>query len=362
MAKFSSRSHVQRRTINRAFLTVLALVAIAMPTAAEAMANRIVELEGKAQIKRKDSSEYRPAFRGYTLKLGDLLQPEAGAVVKVRCADRKLRQVPVRVPSGLQTICPGARSLAARDPDNVFLELLQDEFEYETLLLKEQPLLKWSPVPGATIYQASLMAVDETIWEQEVNSNAVRYTGPALQSGFGYRLVVEAVDSDASFNYELTLTQLEPVLAEIVQEEVAQIEAEEASQEAKALMLADYYREREPAMLLAAAEPLEALVEGNRTAVVHRLLGDIYVRLGRWQEAEARYSQALTLAEAVGNEEEEAAAQEGLAHVFVAKGKLTESREWLTQAKESYALSGSRERGDVVSEWLAKLTTAIDHQ
>lgn len=348
--------------MNHTVVSVLALTlsAIAMPTIANAAINRIVELQGEAKIKRKDSPEHRSAFQGYILKPGDVLQPESGAALVVSCADRELRQVQAGVPSGLETICPSTRSLDAK-PDDIFLDLLNDEFEYETLLL-EQPLLQWPSISGATRYRAALVAADEVTWEQEVSDRSVRYAGPALQPGVEYRFVVEAVDGNAVANYELRLKQLEPALKERVYEEVAQIEAEDVSQEAKALMLTDYYRERQPAMLLAAAAPLEALVEQRtQTAVVHRLLGDIYVRLGRWQEASTRYQQALTLAELVGNEEEKAAAQEGLAHVFVAREKLAESKDWLTQAREGYKLVGNVEREEVVSQWLTKLNIAIDH-
>jgi tetratricopeptide (TPR) repeat protein len=138
------------------------------------------------------------------------------------------------------------------------------------------------------------------------------------------------------------------------------IDTESVSEEAKALMLVDVYWEEydkvKSGFLFAAATPLEKLVQsGNQTPVIHRLLGDIYLRLGRWQEAEEKYQKVILLAESEKNPFEIPAAQEGLAHVAVIKGDFSEARKFLLEAKQGYQIAGDGKQVELIQGWLEKL-------
>lgn len=343
---------------------ILAVSLTLLPTVAQAGRNRIVELEGEAQIRLAGTTSYQPVFKGMTLILGDLLLPDEGTVAIVNCSDGKPRKAQAGVPSGLKAICPGAKSTDPRGEDNIFLDLLRGEFTYQTLLLAENPLLSWSPVSGVNRYRVKVKAGEEVIWEEIVEGTSVRYQGEPLRPKFFYDLVVEAMKEDEPALYQLKMRLVNPIAAELVREKVAVIESELVSEEAQALMLADRYREEQESVtsgfLLAAALPLEKLLQsGNKTPVVHRLLGDIYLRLGRQQEAKETYQKGILLAESENNLSETAAAQVGLAHLAVSEGNFSEAKRLLEKAREAYQLMEDDRQLDLIQGWLIELEKRI---
>ena len=205
--------------------------------------NRIVELTGEAQIQRVGTNTYQRAFPGMTLTVGDILLPDRGAVVRVRCGDRRLRSAQAGVMSGLKTICPGSRNTDARVATPIFIDLLEEDFVYQTLVLTDKPLLSWSSVPGATSYRVQLKAGERIIWSETVEDTNVLYSGEPLRPKFVYELVVEAVDGDGSSPYQLQLRRTERGF--LIEEEVEKIKLESVSEEVQALLLADYYLEQQ---------------------------------------------------------------------------------------------------------------------
>lgn len=370
MAQHSTRKtgDSKQDTINCWILLVFVLgIAVSViPRRVRAEPNRIEVLEGEAQIKRMGEEDYHPVFQWQEIRPGDELLPAEGSVVKVRCGDRqrRLKSVSAGVASGLGTICPNTvRNTDARGKERIFLDLLRGEYVYETALLEEKLILRWSAVEGATSYQVWLAKGNEVLWQQVVNDTQIPYSGLPLQPGMRYRLVVVTNDLPPASVYELGLKLLSERRREIVSNEIATIEKIEATDAAKALMLADYLGEQldslEPATYFAAVAPLENLGQEAETATVHRVLGDIYVRLGWMGEAETRYRKSLRLGIRAGNLEEKAKAQEGLAHVYVATRELAESKRWLVEAQENYQLAGDGKRADLVSRWLDKLNALI---
>lgn len=320
--------------------------------------NRIVELTGKAQIQRLGATNLQPAFLGMTLNLGDLLVPNEGAVVRVRCSDRHLRSAQAGVMSGLKTICPGSKNTDARAATPIFLDLLEQDFIYQTLVIGDRPLLSWQAISGATSYRVQIKAGEQIIWSQTVKDTNVIYSGESLRPKFFYQLVVEAVDGDLSSPYQLQLRRTEQGF--LIEEEIKQIESEPVSKKVQALLLADYYLEQQDELksgfLLSASQALEKLIQqGDRVSFFHRLLGDIYLRLGRLQEAEEKYDQVLSLAESEQNWEEIAKTKVGLAHLAVIEGNLSEARELLLEAQKVFRLTENSEQVDLIQGWLVKL-------
>ena len=339
---------------------ILAMSLTFMPVVALAEKNRIVEIQGEAQIKLVGATDYQPAFTGMILVLGDILLPGEGTEAIINCSDGKPRKAQAGVPSGLKAICPSAKSTDPRAGDNIFLDLLRREFTYQTLLLTENPLLSWSAVSGVNRYRVKVKAGEEVIWEETVAETNVRYQGEPLRPRFFYDLVVETVKESEPLLYQLKLRQVNSVTAKLVREKVAAIEGELVSEEAQALMLVDLYREEQESVtsgfLLAATLPLEKLVQsGNQTPTVHRLLGDIYLRLGRQQETREIYQQGLSLAESQNNLWETAAARVGLAHLAVSEGNFSAATRLLEKAREAYQLMEDDKQLDLVQGWLVEL-------
>jgi len=300
MAQYRARKNRQsnRDAVNGwVFLTFLLSSFLALiPFQARAESSRIEVLEGEAQIKREGEVDYTPVFQWQEITLGDELLPGEGSIVEVRCGDRqrKLKSVSAGVASGLGTICPDiVRNRDARGKERIFLDLLRGEFVYETALLDEQLILHWSEVSGATSYRLWLAKSNEVLWQQEVNDTQIFYDGSPLEVGVRYRLVVVSDDIAPSTVYDLTLKLLSERQREIVNDEVLKIKKLEGTETARALILADYLTEQldslEPATYLAAVASLENLGQAAESATVHRVLGDIYVRLGWMEEAETRY-------------------------------------------------------------------------
>ncbi len=351
----------------RILLTLLlGLAFVGIPRAVRAEPNRIEVLQGEAQIKREGQNNYVPALQWNEINLGDLLWPAEGAVVKVRCGDRQrqLKSVSAGIPSGLRTICPSnVSNIYARGKERIFLDLLRGEFAYETALLEEKLVLRWPAVEGAGRYRLWLAQGNEVLWQQVVSETQIPYAGPALQAGTRYRLVVVTDDIPPTGVYELELKLLREGQRQTLGAEVAAIKQLEATEAARALILADYLGteldSREPVTYLAAAAPLENLGQDAEAATVHRLLGHIYMRLGWMPEAEARYRKALRLGIRSRNLEEKAKAQDGLAHIFLSRRELAQSKRWLEEAQENYQLAGDGKRSELVLRWLDKLNTII---
>ncbi|MGK7893137.1 MAG: tetratricopeptide repeat protein [Xenococcus sp. (in: cyanobacteria)] len=198
------------------------------------------------------------------------------------------------------------------------------------------------------------------IWEEIVEATSVEYKGEPMVHEFFYDLVVEARTEDEPAVYQLRMRLVNPVTTDFVSKQIAAIESESVSEEARALMLVDFYLEEQESVtsgfLLAAAQTLENLVQnGNQTTVVHRLLGDIYLRLGWRQEAKEIYQQVILLAEAENNLSETAAAQVGLAHLAVSEGNFSEAAGLLEKAQEVYKLMENSQQFDLIRDWLIEL-------
>lgn len=372
MAKYCPRkiSSSKENAISYQILStlLLGLIVIVIPRPARAWPNRIEVLQGVAQIKRQGSQEYVPAYESEEIRSGDLIWPEEGTIVKVRCGDseRKLRSVDAGIPSGLSIICPdNSRNTDARGNQQIFLPLLRGEWVAETALLNETPMLRWPAVTGAERYRLWLTRGNEVVWESVVIGTETSYEGPVLESGTRYRMVVVTDDIPPKNVYQLEFKLLTPKQRERIENEITSIKQLDTTETAKAILLADYLMEQldslDPASYLAAATPLENLGPNLESAIIHRLLGDIYIQLGWIGEAEVRYKKALRLGIRTRNYEEKAQAHEGLAHVHLAIRNLLESKRSLNKAQENYHLAGNESRALMISRWLDKINTLISH-
>ena len=131
------------------------------------------------------------------------------------------------------------------------------------------------------------------------------------------------------------------MVQDTIEKEIDEIMAEDVNEEAKALMLVDVYVNQNRQLFLDAANVLETIVKNeSKTTIIHRLLGDMYLYLGKIEAAKIQYSQALDLAKSGDNIEEMAASQAGLASVAVIHQQLETAKTLLLQAQNNYKRSG----------------------
>ncbi|NEO66639.1 MAG: tetratricopeptide repeat protein, partial [Moorea sp. SIO4G2] len=209
--------------------------------------------------------------------------------------------------------------------------------------------------PGATSYQVSVQDASLTLdWRTKTSNTEIQYPGePPLQPDSYYLVTVKTdkgYSSDHEQGVDLSFTLLHAQQAESVTTAVAQLKQQQLTQEVETLTLAYLYHSYD--LKAEAIELLEELVkEGNQTAAVYQLLGDLYQEVGLSQQGKRLYLQALELAKGTRNLEGQAQAQVGLAQL---ENNKTEAIEWLTQAQRNYQRLGHITKVQEVKEWLIR--------
>lgn len=355
-------SRLQISVTIKAIALALALIGTVASQQANA-ADQIIEVRnGSVTIQRDNKSQ--AAGVGTTLRARDEIRPTSGAVITVLCNNNSTRQV--RRASGLGSICPD--SVGPRYPTDgrggcSFLAFLNHRCIYATQLRVADPTLRWPSITGASQYQVQLSQANQILWQQTVTGTQIHYEGPPLQPGATYQLLVTAVGQATESPYRLSLAHLDDTQAQAVQAAIAQIQTQNLSPESQAIALSTIYQEagksvdpNQPGLVLDAIATLEPLVTaGNQTSYVHRSLGDLYLQIRLLDLAIDHYQATLRLSQATPDQENQAAAQIGLANIAAAKGDRAEAERWLTQARQGYVALGNTEQVDLVDQWLSKL-------
>lgn len=342
-------------------------VAIANPSAESIPIGRIVEVRGAVQLKRRSWSGYRPTTVGTLLYSGDLLQPSAEAVVRVRCtADNQLRSVSAGVPSSINNYCSLPRPLRPQCPGydcpRGNTASLNQNIPYilsprRTLILTDKPLFRWNGVTGATLYTVRLKGAGWE-WLTTVNGTEAAYTGDQpLQLGVYYSLVIETDAGRSSLEEDvpgLGFKLLDNPERRQVQSAVSQVETAELNEEAKALSLTDLYLKY--GLKADAIDTLETLVQKNsKTPAVYQTLGELYWQLALLSEAEANYLKALELIPAE-DIDGQASTAEGLGDVYTATGETDKAKKYLQLALTQYKILGDLQRVQQLENQLRELT------
>ncbi len=327
---------------------------ILFPNIAEAA--KILELTGDVQIKRKDNQDFLPADTGMIINFGDQIKLSETATGKVRCLDKKIKTLLPGDISGLNSICPGERNTDPR-VGSIFAELLDGSYQYQTEIMSDKPLFTWPLVKDTNSYQVKITVGEQVIWEKLVNETQIIYDGSVLRPKVPYLLSVTATDQNSPF-YQLRLNRVSSVIQDTIQKETDEIKQENVSEEAKALMLVDVYVNQNQQLFLDATNTLESVVKTeSKTPIIHRLLGDMYIYLGKIEAAKIQYLQALSLAKSGNNIEEIAASHTGLASVAVINQDLETAKTLLLQAQEHYKQSGRLSEDKLVQGYLELLAT-----
>lgn len=178
-----------------------------------------------------------------------------------------------------------------------------------TKLLSVNPVLRWTPVTGATKYsvivRGPLPKSDQNKahvphpWETRVSGTEIAYpsTAPRLVPGVDYKLLVQAGDRSSAQEPGLGLgfSIMVPKERKAVEKQQRQIEQMGLPEGPTQFLIANLYAAY--GLNAEAIQRLEAISPTFKVAAVMRLLGELYLDIGLTREAEADYLKALDMAQ-----------------------------------------------------------------
>lgn len=181
-------------------------------------------------------------------------------------------------------------------------------------VLSDRPTLRWHMVSGTTTVTITLESTDGLARAAKVVSGtelAYPDDWPPLQrNGADYRLLVQpttglsAIVSSPGSGF----TALDSERAARVQALAERLKTRVTNDAAQALLLAELYLhhdERYP-LRSEAAELLRNVPDGEKIRAIQQLLGEVYLQMGLFAEAQQSLEQALALATEAGEAEFEA--------------------------------------------------------
>jgi hypothetical protein len=281
-------------------------------------------IQGKVHVKRRVWHNYALASLGTPVRYGDLLQVDGSA--KVVCADLTLHvlasgvsDVPC-VGGGPPFSFRGQLSEIPRGESASFPRVLSPR---QTRLLSPQPMLRWTPVPGAITYNIEIRCdnMTEPLVRDISSMTEIQYpkSAASLKPGRECKLIVTV--GDRRSDEEKPGPKLKPVFSVIEpKERAALVKQTKRIQElgldpiATGLLIAHLYAAN--GLNAEGIERLEKLAPSSKEPVVLRLLGELYLAIGLVSKAEAAYGTALDLARTANDDEGQALAHERLAQIY----------------------------------------------
>ena len=348
------------------FTVLCPLIAIATVLGAmsSVSAQLIIESSGEVLLKR-GSSEYRQTGVGERLQPGDSLMPTAGATVEVLCKNSDIWTVPAGIASELSAGCPEDTTLLVRgetknrpggnNPNIPFI--IYPRMMYVS---QAKPTFRWNGVEGASVYTVRLIGpAGKAEWETEVQSTALEYPddAPPLEWGVKYLVTVEADNGASSVDDEggiLGFEVLDEFTFDEVQNEAKEILVKNLTDRQKAIALAELYRKE--GLIAEAISTLESIEDGDgQTALVYRLLGDLYSQVGLNLFAGARYENATEFFQQSLDRFAIASARAAMAGIELMLGNSQEADRLANQTEADYLALGHL---DGVTELKAQLDNA----
>ncbi len=357
-------------------LKIVVVIAITLTSAAMvelasvASAQQVIKCVGDVRVKR-GSYEYRPLGAGERLQPDDLILAASGSIVKVICENGTLWRVPTGKISSLNLGCPervtmvvmGETRFRPGGSDSRIPYLLYPRMTY---LLKDRVTFRWNGVKGVTRYTVRLLGPEGVESQTEVTSTEVVYPddfpddAPSLDWRVKYLVTVETdngfsslQDSGGVLGFEL----LDEYVIQKVEEEATKIaDFEDRTEEERSLTFAAMYRREN--LTAEAIATLEALVKGgSQTAVVYRMLGDLYAEVGLNLLAEARYETALKLFTSTQEQSALTGTRASLAVIKIMLGKEQAAEQLLTQVKAEYQAMGDEQSTTALEQRLTQAAT-----
>jgi hypothetical protein len=206
----------------------------------------------------------------------------------------------------------------------------------DTKILEAQPLLRWNPVDGIQRYSVKVSGPGVE-WTTEVSQSQVRYNGKeVLQPGIRYRVSIKGTKEGSLANDDITgFSLLDRATVAQVKAEISILQKEGINSEAKILELA--HLERSYELYEAAIVRLNQwLSQGNQSAAVQQLLGDLYWQIKLPRLAEQYYRTAQKLMQQNKNTWGEAEALNRLGKLGWELGQIKAAIAYLEAAKPVY--------------------------
>ncbi len=316
--------------------------------------NLLFVSDGDVELKRKNWSDFQPAFFGAKLFLGDQVKMGEDAAAVVLCDNLTAWTPPPGAPSGLNKGCRPAPDPILRPPEGWFFNTKGDHSPLipyiisprATRLLNRRPILRWNPSPGARLYTVRVSG-GNTSWEARTGETEIVYSGdPPLEQEINYLLTVNADNGKSSVDEGargLGFSLLPENDSRRVKDAMKQLPDLEPREEAFLYTAALLYLGND--LITEAIEILDSLAQSmNKSARVYNTLGECYRGVGLVLPAKLRYEQALERATAAGDIEGEAIALEGLAEMYARLGNAEKTKECFLKARAAYTRLGDAER------------------
>jgi hypothetical protein len=329
--------------------------------------NVLVAVQGQIAIKRASWSQFVPAVFGTLIRLGDELRLEGSSIAKIACADLSLVTVragaigvPCQVVKPILLFQGSAIRATRADSGGGFPTVVAPR---KTNLLAERPLIRWTPIAGATGYRVSVRGPNVN-WSADVSGKTefpYPDDAPPLAPGQAFKVTVVATtaggnrSSDEEAQADLGFVPLEPEQRQAVQEAQARIEKLDLEEAQQRFLIAKLYMSQDFRLYGEAIEQLERLGGTLKEAAVGRSLADTYRAVSLNRLAEQRYLQALELSQQTNDLEGQALALDSLGQLYTALGNPSEARQRTQQAEELYQQLGDAEAVKKLQERLAGL-------
>lgn len=352
-----------------AIALLFTLTSLALPAVAADPVGRIVEKQGEVALKR-GRRLVKPVTKGTELYAGDLLKPTRQSIIVVRCVKGNTWILSAGVESNVNNRCKIAKAALASTNTDDTRGGSDPSVPYvisprKTRVLDGKPTIRWNAAPSATNYTVIVRASGFTWKVTGVKGTEVIYAGEPLKAKVSYSIVIEAEgctsskcsseDDDSQAGTGFTL--MDEAEAQRIQSEVKRLNKQDLSDEAKALVLADFYAEQN--LMSDAIQTLETLVkQESKTAAVYRMLGEFYERVELSLLAKDWYGKALELAKTDEDVSSQAAVKTGLARIFWGLGSKELAVRYLKEAQRAYKGLEDAERvkelAVLLAEWQKK--------
>ncbi|MFL6388944.1 MAG: hypothetical protein ACJ71U_15795 [Terriglobales bacterium] len=292
------------------FPFLFATTVFAADSAEDRSMHLVVAVEGRVAVKHKGWASYAPAVFGTDLRPGDLLKIDENSRVRVVCSDLELHDIPAGI-TGVP--CSSSRPVLQR-PDGsiinttrslpteaVFPQVLSPR---KTKLLSLQPVLRWTPVAGATRYKVTVRGGGYNWAKIVYSSTEIAYPdeAPKLRTGIDYKLIVETDDNRSSYEpgSDLGFSILKTEDQKRVLQEERRIENLGLPDGPTQFLIARLYASY--GLRAEAIEKLEHTLSKFKAAAVPELLGDLYASIGLVRQSETNDLNAIELAQSENDE------------------------------------------------------------
>ncbi len=339
-----------------------------LPPAADhiRLPNMLVSVNGQVVIRHPGSTEYTPATLGTKVEPGDTLRVLTGSAA-IFCGDEALwdkSPFPLRPGRDLGVPCTLGRpprplpdlTLLRGKPSEVTQEIPYVIFPRTGWVLSDRPLIRWHPLAGVDTYTVTLKSDDGLKRPPAVvTGHELVYPSlwPPLQAnGATYVVIVEGGGrrSDEAGVTGLGFSLLPPDRIQRLREQEARLRKRPLQDLDLALLLAELYRTYDLRSEVVAL--LTDTAGGENSVAVQLLLGQTYLNMHLFAEAENAFARALTLAQQKGLLESQADAHLGLGLALCGMKRGRGVRPHWQRAQKLYLHLGLTDRAEQVSGYL----------